>query len=335
MENKTLWMVRAGRNAAYADDFVEQNFVGIGFAEAAEISTPIDKEVLEQQIAASNPTYSAGKVGNVASQVKRFYEELTVGDAVMTYDPSQRLYFIGEIRTNIEQRDHVLGRARAVAWTKQASRDSLTQATRNTLGSILSLFLVRDSAADEVWANAIPIGQEAEIVETTQPTQIAGQLDQSVDDIESQAHELIDDQIAALDWEQLQELVAEILKAMGFRAETSDKGPDRGVDVIASPDGLGLKEPRVFVEVKHRKGTRVSADQIRAFIGGRQPGDKCLYVSTGGYTKEARYEAERSSIPLTLVDLPRLRSLVLERYDSFSPEGLALIPLKRIYWPID
>ena len=119
MDNKSLWMVRAGRNAAYADDFVEHNFVGIGFAEAAEISTPIDKEVLEQQIAASNPTYSAGKVGNVASQLKRFYDELTVGDAVMTYDPSQRLYFIGEIKTNVEHvtifldvRERLLGRNR-------------------------------------------------------------------------------------------------------------------------------------------------------------------------------------------------------------------------------
>ena len=65
MENKSLWMVRAGRHAAYADDFVEQNFVGIGFAEAAEISTPIDKEILEQHIAASNPTYSAGKVEQI------------------------------------------------------------------------------------------------------------------------------------------------------------------------------------------------------------------------------------------------------------------------------
>lgn len=55
MDNKSLWMVRAGKNAAYADDFVEHNFVGIGFAEA-EISTPIDKEVLEEQIADSNPT---------------------------------------------------------------------------------------------------------------------------------------------------------------------------------------------------------------------------------------------------------------------------------------
>jgi restriction system protein len=140
MDHKTLWMVRAGKNAAYADDFVDQSFVGVGFPEAAEVSTPIDKETLEQRIASSNPTYSSGKVSNVASQVKRFYEELQIGDAVMTYDPSQRLYFIGEIKAGVEQRDHFLGRARAVVWTKQVTRDALTQSTRNTLGSILSLF---------------------------------------------------------------------------------------------------------------------------------------------------------------------------------------------------
>lgn len=333
MEKKSLWMVRAGKNAAYADDFVEQSFVGIGFADAGEVVTPIDKRKLEERIAASNQNYSSGKAGNVASQVKRFYEELTIGDSVMTYDASQRLYFLGEIQTDVNQREHVLGRSRKVAWTKQVSRDLLSPETRNTLGSILTLFLVNDAAANEVWEKSVPIGQEADIHDDASVA-ATGQIDQSVDDIESQAHELIDDRIASLDWEQLQELVAEILRAMGFRAEISDRGPDRGVDVIASPDGLGLREPRVFVEVKHRRGTRVSADLIRAFIGGRQPGDKCLYVSTGGYTKDARYEAERSSIPLTLIDLPKLRSLVLEHYDSFSPEGLALIPLKRIHWPI-
>lgn len=331
--NKSLWMVRAGKNATYADDFVENGFVGIGFADAGEIVIPIQKEALEKRIASANPTYSPGKVGNVASQVKRFYEELSVGDSVMTYDASQRLYFIGEITTDVEDRDHILGRARGVAWSGQVSRDLLTAATRNTLGSIITLFLVRDAASEEIWTKAVQLGQELDAVDDS-ATHDTGQLDQSVNDIEAQANELIDDQIASLDWEQLQELVAEILIAMGFRAEISDRGPDRGVDVTASPDGLGLQEPRIFVEVKHRKGTRISADQIRAFLGGRQLGDKCLYVSTGGYTKEARYEAERSSIPLTLVDLPKLRSLVLEHYEAFSPEGLALLPLKRVYWPI-
>lgn len=103
--------------------------------------------------------------------------------------------------------------------------------------------------------------------------------------------------------------------------------------ILSEPDGLGLLEPRIFVEVKHRLGTRMGADQIRTFLGGRQPGDRCLYVSTGGFSKEAKYEAERANVPLKLIDLPKLRELVLEHYVSFSPEGLALLPLKKLLWP--
>jgi thermitase len=71
----------------------------------------------------------------------------------------------------------------------------------------------------------------------------------------------------------------------------------------------------------------------RAFLGGRQPGDRCLYVSTGGFTKEARYEAERSSIPITLITLPELRELLVEHYESLRPLGTSLVPLERLYWP--
>lgn len=58
----------------------------------------------------------------------------------------------------------------------------------------------------------------------------------------------------------------------------------------------------------------MGADEIRTFLGGRQSGDRCLYISTGGFSKEGRYEAERSNIPLKLIDLPRLRELVIEHY---------------------
>lgn len=120
---------------------------------------------------------------------------------------------------------------------------------------------------------------------------------------------------------------------MGYRARVSPKGADRGVDIFASPDGLGLQEPRIFVEVKHRLGTQIGSGQIRAFLGGRQSADRCLYVSTGGFSKEARYEAERSAVPLTLISLPQLAELVVENYESFSPSGKALLPLERFYWP--
>jgi hypothetical protein len=68
-------------------------------------------------------------------------------------------------------------------------------------------------------------------------------------------------------------------------------------------------------------------------VGGRKPGDKCLYVSTGGFAKDAHYEADRASVPLTLVPLPALRKLLVDHYEDLDAETRALVPLKKLYWP--
>ena len=56
MDNHPIWMVRAGQNAAYADDFIDQKFVGIGFANAGTITLPIEKAELENQISSNSPS---------------------------------------------------------------------------------------------------------------------------------------------------------------------------------------------------------------------------------------------------------------------------------------
>ena len=66
--------------------------------------------------------------------------------------------------------------------------------------------------------------------------------------------ELIKDRVSQLSWEDMERLVAGMLKAMGYCARVTPKGPDGGRDVIASPDALGLESPRIVAEVKHRKG---------------------------------------------------------------------------------
>lgn len=77
----------------------------------------------------------------------------------------------------------------------------------------------------------------------------------------------------------------------------------------------------------------MGANEIRSFTGGLRSGDKGLFVSTGGFSKEARYEAERSNIPITLIDADLLVELVVQYYDNFDSDGKALIPLKKIFWP--
>ena len=102
---------------------------------------------------------------------------------------------------------------------------------------------------------------------------------------------------------------------------------------MASPDGLGLESPRIKAEVKHRPTTSIGSGDVRSFIAGLREGDRGVYVSTGGFTKDARYEAERSINPVTLVNLDDLATLVVSHYEAFDVDGRTLLPLVRIYMP--
>ena len=151
-------------------------------------------------------------------------------------------------------------------------------------------------------------------------------------DMQAKGFEFTKDRVNALDWVEMQELVAGLLRAMGYKTRISPGGSDRGKDIVASPDGLGFEDPRIIVEVKHREAA-MGSQEIRSFLGGRHDHDKGLYVSTGGFTKDARYEAERGRIPITLMDLDDLVKALLEHYEQLDVEMQRLIPLRKVYWP--
>lgn len=79
----------------------------------------------------------------------------------------------------------------------------------------------------------------------------------------------------------------------------------------------------------------MGAPAIRGFIGTLREGDSGLFISTGGFTREARYEAERCTFPLTLVDVDDLSELIVAHYENFDLEGRALLPLIRVFWPAE
>jgi restriction system protein len=335
-----LWFVRAGRNAAFIDDFRTNSLVAIGWDEAGPIEPGTKDDKLEELFARTYPSSKEGSRRVWIAQVRRFLAEVKVGEPVATYDPNAREYLIGTVAGEPKWRTAALGRARAVQWTHTALRDVLSVDTRNALGSIATLFRASQEASDEVWSKAKSIGAAGPSDSPPPIDGVHGDGDGASantilrEEVMQKADEFIEDRIASLDWRQMQELVAGILRAMGYQSTVSADGSDRGVDVFASPDGLGLQEPRIFVEVKHRSGS-MGADVLRSFLGGRRAGDRCLYVSTGGFTKEARYEADRATVPLTLVTLPKLRELVLQHYERLDPATRALVPLQRLYWPVD
>jgi restriction system protein len=266
-----------------------------------------------------------------AGQLYRFRNEIEIGDQVITYDPKQRIYLVGEISgeyrfdpTVYEDDPNV----RSAKWLREIDRDRLSPSARNSLGSTLTLFRISDEVRDEI-LNVLA-GEKSSTYELI-PEEAADETD-LLADIQLRALEFIKDRITKLDWEEVQELIAGLLRAMGYKTQVSPAGADRGKDIIASPDGFGFEAPRIFVEVKHRNQQSGSQD-IRSFLGGRHPQDRGLYVSTGGFSKDARYEAERANIPIQLMDLDLMVQAILSNYDKFDIESQRVLPLKRVFWP--
>lgn len=187
----------------------------------------------------------------------------------------------------------------------------LNSTTKNTLGSTLTVFQLGEDAVSELLH-----GKKASAVLTPKTSEVNDEADTFSDplrDMEMVAFEGIKDCINRLDWDEMQNLVAGVLRSMGYKTQVSPVGADHGKDIIASPYGFGFENPRIIVEVKHRR-EQMGSQQIRSFIGGRHKDDRGLYFSTGGFTKDARYEADRSMIPLTLWMLDDLVRALIEKY---------------------
>lgn len=327
-----MWMVRAGEGAFLIDRFKKENLIVVG-AEIGDLTNVKSPEEIKIKIQNKFPNKKPGQIVMWESQISKFRFEFQKKDNVLSYDPQNRVYLVGEIVSDyIFNDDFYPGNpldycdTRKVKWLGTVNRDDLSTPTKNTLGAISTIFEINPDASREIFEalegikhSEGPEGEDEELIILKQ-------------DILAKSREFIKDKMLDLDWEEMQELVAGVLRAMDYKTIVSSRGPDRGRDILASPDGLGLSEPRIVVEVKHRKG-QMGSQEIRSFTGGLRPGDKGLYVSTGGYSKEAKYEGERANNPVTLVDADMLVSLIIQYYDKFDTDARSLIPLTKIYWP--
>jgi len=329
------WMVRAGRNGYLFDRFKELSIVALGWDGVGSERDVSDKTALCSKLKIFYPDATEQSILVAASQLVRFAHEVKVGDRVATYDPRARIYQCGVIKGPCEYHPSVdepteLTNRRMVEWGQEKARDDLSPSARNSLGATLTLFSISTSISSELWSERpLILSDSSVIVKDSDAT-----FDPSAIELSELADEKIKDRIARLDEYSMQDLVAGLLRAMGYKTIVSARGGDRGKDIVASPDGFGFQTPRIVVEVKHRPREKMGSQAIRSFIGGRKPHESGLYVSTGGFTREAYYEAERSNVPLTLLDFEELVRAVLSAYARFDESARKLIPLTPVYWPL-
>lgn len=327
-----MWMIRSG-GGKYADDFIEKGMVGIGWDEIGSLSGIKSRDQVIEKVKITWPDFKRMKAVVTGSQLDKIANVIKPKDRVITYDPSTRMYHIGRIESEYaydSKEENGRAHQRKVKWEYQVDRDKLSVPTKNSLGSTLTIFELPDDAVQEI--DSLISGKQ---YTREQPMVSDAVIDEEslLEDHKGKAKEFIKDKLIGLDWDEMQQLVAGVLRAMSYKTRISPQGSDRGKDIVASPDGLGLEQPRIVVEVKHRPNSQMGSQEIRSFLGGRHKDDKGLYVSTGGFTKDARYEADRASIPVTLMDIDDLVELIVQNYENLDMESRTLLPLTKIYWP--
>lgn len=128
-----------------------------------------------------------------------------------------------------------------------------------------------------------------------------------------------------------QDLVADLLRAMGyFVGWVSPPGRDGGIDILAQSDALGTRLPHIKVQVK-RQQQAVSAEGLRSFMALLGDEDVGLFVCTGGFTKDAETEARtQEKRRVTLIGLDKLFDLWVEHYGQLTDQARRRLPLRPI-----
>jgi restriction system protein len=184
-----------------------------------------------------------------------------------------------------------------------------------------------------VWEDSQPTVEDAPANEPDDGTTSGRAAIETFEEAEEQAWQEIERFLQQMNPYDLQELVASLIKGMGYHiAWVAPPGRDGGMDIIAFGDPLGTRPPRIKVQVKRHAGA-VAVDGLRSFLAVLGDDDVGIFVNTGGFTKDAEQEARtQESRRVTLVNLERLFDLWVEHYDDLDDAARRRMPLKPIYF---
>lgn len=133
-----LWVVRAGEQARYVEEFESGGYIAVGFREVArdDLATAGPDDLRSR---ATNPT-----LRTLATQLSKFAFDLEIDDLVIVPRlPKRRDYLVGRVTSRYRHVDpdppsgH---HQRTVQWLGSFDRDGLSQEAINTLGAIQTIF---------------------------------------------------------------------------------------------------------------------------------------------------------------------------------------------------
>ena len=329
IDNETrIWGMHTYDDALY----LKHNTLGIGWNDMGDMSgIEPTREAFKARYVEVFPDEKPNSVPGCAGMLYRFVHEMQVGDYVVFPSKSDRMVnigvvdgpygYVGDYKTDSP---HRYCQQRAVKWLKHLPRTAFSQGALYEIGSALTLFAVKNYA-DEFLAALEPGFKKTGAADVD----VAEVIGVSADEVKQATVDFILKTLSRdLKGYDLQEFVAGLLRAMGYRATVTKKGGDSGIDIIAYKDEL---PPRILVQVKSSDGN-TNESMLQSLKGAMREGDYGLFVTLSSYTKNARKYLDQTPI-IRGIDGVILAELVLKYYAEMDRDCRAVVPLEMVYIP--
>ena len=309
------------------EKLMKNNNISIGWKQLGDLKKiePKSREGFTKEYKRCYPNDTTHRVSQCIGQVYRFIYEVKIGDYIIFPTKYNRMVNIGQVTGEYfydEKEDHFVNK-RKVKWIKTLPRTIFSQGALYEIGSFLTLFKIKNytseflSALDNKKINVSKIEEDDSVAITS---------DAIIENTKDYILKSLSKNYKGYD---LENVVEDLLKAMGYKTKVSQRGGDRGKDIIAYKDEL---PPRIIVQVKSQDSD-IAETTVQSLKGAMREGDYGLFVTLSDYTKNAKKYLESMPI-IKSINGSELAELILKYYDDMSESFKDKIKLKKVFIPI-
>lgn len=306
--------------------FLNESVIAIGWEELGDLSSLAKtKDAIKNKYQEVFPTAKKMNVANCVGSISRFVIDMQIGDYIVFPSKHNREINIGVVDSDyfFDFNAKIYNHRRKVKWLKHLPRTAFSQGALYEVGAFTTCFELKNykdeflQALDKDFKT-----QKAEL-------SIDETIERTAADIQNNTCDFI---LKELSHKQkgydLEDFVADLLRAMGYRATVSPKGGDGGVDITAYKDEL---PPRILVQVKSQDGD-IKEATIQSLKGAMKEGDYGLFVTLSNYTPNALKYLENTPI-IRGINGEELANLILKYYDKLPDRCKKIVPLSTVYIP--
>ena len=235
--------------------FLKENIIAIGWKDMGDLSQiGTTRDDYKEKYIKTYPDAKKGSIPTSVGMLFRFCHEMQIGDYIVFPSKTDRKINIGIVESDyyFDPLAHEYSNQRHVKWLAHEPRMAFSQGALYEVGSAMTFFMVKNYA-DE-FLSALDKGFKKTLITYEGEDETVAATAEDI--IESTKDFVLKELSRQLKGYDLEEFVADLLNAMGYRTNISAKGGDNGIDIVAYKDEL---PPRIVVQVKSQdsdiKGT--------------------------------------------------------------------------------